>query len=235
MEKITLELSLDLPSINKAVSKLTLIAKALNGHEPVAEHVIDKSSSTLNLVNNDDGYQTSKPEAGVTKTATDSLPELDNADMPWDARIHSGAKSKTTNGIWKKRKGVKPDEFERVVNEIMGKSELPKDDEYDEEEEEEDADLIFGDKVEVPNKLAIEQVVGTGGMTFQELMSKATAAMTSSLIDFNSVSNILQKYPGTNGVPAKHIGMLANAEYAECIKPVAVAISQHVHLCGGTW
>jgi hypothetical protein len=236
MSKIILEVDFDLPSINAAVSKLTLIANAINGNGDITNVGGSDTSTTpvatLNLVPNQVATQTSKPQAGVTRTATDSLPELDNAEMPWDARIHSGAKSKTTNGIWKKKKGVKPEEFDKIADEIMGKSALP-DDEYDDEEE--DADLVFGDKVEVPNKLAIEQTAGTGPMTFQELMGKATKAMTDEFIDFDSVTVILQLHPGTNGLPAKHLGMLAGVEYKDCISPVSVALSQHVHLCGGTW
>jgi hypothetical protein len=234
MSKIILEVYFDLESINAAVSKLTLIANAINGNGDII-NVGDSGTSTpsvatLNLVSNQVATQASKPQAGVTRSATDSLPELDNSEMPWDARIHSGAKSKTTNGIWKKKKGVKPEEFDKIADEIMGKSALP-DDEYDEEEE--DADLVFGEQTQATN--IVEQTVGTGPMTFQELMSKATKAMTDEFIDFNSVTGILQLHPGTNGLPAKHLGMLAGVEYKDCIAPVAVALSQHVHLCGGTW
>jgi hypothetical protein len=44
---------------------------------------------------------------------------LDNADTPWDARIHTGSKSKTAIGMWKKKKGfaVSPDLTEPTMDE----------------------------------------------------------------------------------------------------------------------
>ncbi len=154
--------------------------------------------------------------------------------MPWDIRIHSGAKTQTTNGIWKKRKGVTKEDYARISDEIMNKN-VVVDDEYDEDEDEDElnADLVFSDQPSSQN--SIQQRSGTGPMTFSELMNKITAAMTLGSIDFPSVVAILANNPGSNGLPAKHPGMLKDDEYKHCIDPIAVAMSQHIILRGGTW
>jgi hypothetical protein len=44
--------------------------------------------------------------------------ELDSTGLPWDARIHSGAKSKNKDGRWKAKKGVHESEVTRVEAEL---------------------------------------------------------------------------------------------------------------------
>jgi len=75
--------------------------------------------------------------AGTTTqdtTASQQVPasgsvELDINGMPWDERIHSGAKDsdgnhkKTTKGVWQKRKGVPPADFKKIESEIMATKE----------------------------------------------------------------------------------------------------------------
>jgi hypothetical protein len=240
MDKITITVGLDEESINHTISQLSKIRNGITGelksNNPIdASNIVGGAGQTVgSILAGDNRAETIKPnKAGETKSVTSSLPEFDNANMPWDIRIHSGAKTQTTNGIWKKRKGVTKEDYARISDEIMGKSsEVVVDDEYDEEEEL-DPNLVFSDNTTQPNK--ITQIAGTGPMTHNELMAKATKAMTEDYMDFQAVVSILQKFPGTNGLPAKHPGMLKEVEYKDCIDPIAVAMSQHVHLCGGTW
>lgn len=44
--------------------------------------------------------------------------ELDKDGVPWDARIHSSTKAKTTKDVWKRRKGVTDLEFAQITEEL---------------------------------------------------------------------------------------------------------------------
>lgn len=48
------------------------------------------------------------PVVPTVEAAPASSVELDKRGLPWDARIHSGAKSKLANGNWKLARGVDP-------------------------------------------------------------------------------------------------------------------------------
>lgn len=76
--------------------------------------------------------ETVTPAAGDVPGATGSQQppaagsvETDINGMPWDERIHSGAKDdtgkykKTGKNVWQKRKGVSPVDFKRIEAEIM--------------------------------------------------------------------------------------------------------------------
>ena len=52
-------------------------------------------------------------------------PELDSRDMPWDARIHAGTKTKISDGSWKKKKGVDKDVVEQVEAELINLMSIP--------------------------------------------------------------------------------------------------------------
>jgi hypothetical protein len=47
---------------------------------------------------------------------------LDSNGTPWDERIHSSSKTKTNDGIWKRRKGVSDELFDEVMLELSGYS-----------------------------------------------------------------------------------------------------------------
>lgn len=53
-----------------------------------------------------EGSATAGAAAPQNAPATGGAVELDKDGVPWDERIHSGSKSKTEKGVWKKRKGV---------------------------------------------------------------------------------------------------------------------------------
>jgi len=50
----------------------------------------------------------------TTPAPTATGVELDSTGLPWDERIHSGAKSKTAKGVWTKRKGCDDATFNSV-------------------------------------------------------------------------------------------------------------------------
>lgn len=65
-------------------------------------------------VTEDNGDDASEPIATV--------PSADSAGMPWDERIHSGAKSTNADGTWRRRKGVSPADVARIEAELRGDS-----------------------------------------------------------------------------------------------------------------
>lgn len=44
--------------------------------------------------------------------------QLDKDGVPWDERIHSSNKEMTDKGVWRKRRGVSPADFERITAEL---------------------------------------------------------------------------------------------------------------------
>lgn len=78
--------------------------------------------------------QTSNPFAaqGVTDVAwqQQEFPftagiDVDSAGLPWDARIHASTKSKSEDGTWRKRRGVKDDVAASVNAELTQTMALP--------------------------------------------------------------------------------------------------------------
>jgi hypothetical protein len=48
--------------------------------------------------------------------------EVDAEGLPWDERIHSGARSKTAAGVWTRRRNVPDEHYERIKAELKGTS-----------------------------------------------------------------------------------------------------------------
>lgn len=46
------------------------------------------------------------PEEAFTAAPTTAADTLDKAGLPWDSRIHAGSRTKTENGLWKKKRGI---------------------------------------------------------------------------------------------------------------------------------
>lgn len=59
---------------------------------------------------------TTEKEDEVEAT-TDGV-ELDANGLPWDERIHSGNKKKTSKGIWQRRRGVQDPQFNEIAAEL---------------------------------------------------------------------------------------------------------------------
>lgn len=76
------------------------------------------------------GNTTDEPEetplGGAAPAATFQAPapavaqsvECDGSGLPWDARIHSGAKAKNNDGSWKKRRGTQDSEVKKIEAEL---------------------------------------------------------------------------------------------------------------------
>ncbi len=56
------------------------------------------------------------------ETPNANAPQFDAANMPWDERIHSKAKTMTADNHWRKRKGVDAATITAVENELRSRS-----------------------------------------------------------------------------------------------------------------
>jgi hypothetical protein len=76
----------------------------------------------------DDAWGTPEPvavPAPVVEAKPEPMPaqaaaEVDVTGTPWDARIHSGSKSKNADGTWRKMRGVSDEKFNAVMAELKG-------------------------------------------------------------------------------------------------------------------
>lgn len=63
--------------------------------------------------------QSTEPVPAVTNEPSPSVDgDVDAEGFPWDGRIHSSNKAKTSKGVWKKRRGVNHTQINEVENEI---------------------------------------------------------------------------------------------------------------------
>lgn len=71
--------------------------------------------------------QSVKPEAPaqVLDIPQPTASELDVAGTPWDARIHTGTKSKNADGTWRKKRGVSNELYNKVIAEITSAAPPP--------------------------------------------------------------------------------------------------------------
>lgn len=109
LENITNELYFKGP--NKPVEAFTGGQDLKRVEEPAPTPLVKEVVLPVHSV---DGVSLAVPTA-----ATGSV-ELDTDGLPWDARIHSSSKAKTTKGKWKKRKNLPEGEYERVMQELKG-------------------------------------------------------------------------------------------------------------------
>jgi hypothetical protein len=80
---------------SQSVAVLTLLLDIANG-----------SGNILPIINNGPGAAAPADEDDSAPAATVAPGETDTSGLPWDARIHSGKKSKNADGTWRKMKGV---------------------------------------------------------------------------------------------------------------------------------
>ncbi len=78
--------------------------------EPVTAPVVEKAPEPITV------------EPALT---TQDGGEVDVTGTPWDARIHSGSKSKNSDGTWRKMRGVSDEKFNAVMAELKGAKPAP--------------------------------------------------------------------------------------------------------------
>lgn len=141
----------NLESINASKSKTTL--------KPFKEEeFIPVSSEIVNI----------SPVSAATVFNSKSLIDLDSDGLPWDMRIHARTKTKTTEGKWKKLRGVGPLTVKEIEEELK----------------------------EVQNIPAPPVVIGSidNVSTFTDLMSLVTGAITAGTLKRDQVIEILKPY-----------------------------------------
>lgn len=52
-------------------------------------------------------------------SSVDVSGQTDSEGLPWDARIHSSSKGKTTNGVWKAKRGRTEEEYTAVKSQLL--------------------------------------------------------------------------------------------------------------------
>lgn len=82
----------------------------------------EQIAEVLNIPIDDVVPENATPESPSTAPAT--TVELDSAEMPWDARIHAGTKTKVAAGTWKKKPRVDPLLVEQVEAELINLMEI---------------------------------------------------------------------------------------------------------------
>lgn len=65
------------------------------------------------------------PAPIVLPLAPPATGAFDKDNLPWDGRIHATTKTKTVEGVWKKKRGVEQAEVDRVVAELQAAQMAP--------------------------------------------------------------------------------------------------------------
>lgn len=92
--------------------------------EALCEKLTHIGQAAVPLVSTEDGPTNAEIKEPLHKTETpepksdQSTIELDSEGLPWDARIHSGAKVKKADGTWKPLRGVDKDLVESIKAEL---------------------------------------------------------------------------------------------------------------------
>ena len=64
------------------------------------------------------------PQSTFTETIQNGI-SVDAAGVPWDSRIHSGSRAKTTDGLWRQRRNLDPAVLQQVTDELKGMMATP--------------------------------------------------------------------------------------------------------------
>ena len=114
------------------------------------------------------------PPAAPQQTNGVDLGKDSNGNMiPWDARIHSGAKTKNNDGSWKKKKGVSKDIISVVESELVSLMAVP-------------APQQTSQPPALP--AAPQQTNGTGPTNYAELLTQVSALIQSGKITIEKVN-----------------------------------------------
>ena len=96
--------------------------------EPAADPMSDDAwgaSETVVESSVHDSVHDSVHEPKAAEEPAQDNAEVDVTGTPWDARIHSGTKSKNSDGTWRKMRGVSDAKFNAVMAELKGAKPAP--------------------------------------------------------------------------------------------------------------
>lgn len=96
----------------KTNTLLEEIARAL-GKTPTVT-LEQTANAAAALATTTETQQTGDASAPELETDDEPSVELDNDDLPWDARINTANKSKTSKGVWKRKPGLTDEEYKSI-------------------------------------------------------------------------------------------------------------------------
>lgn len=150
-----------------------------------------------------------------TETVSSGGVEVDSDGLPWDARIHSGKKTKNSDGRWKRRKGVQDVEYNAIVAELKG-------------DDEDDGVPAFAKPTPSPAPIAAKPMPAPVATVvpkrdFQGLMTKISSLFREQKIDPTYPPSIVNRINNDFGVKIATITDIANdsnmVEYAwQCLE-----------------
>ena len=123
MIKITLEFN-DINSAVDALNKMGAIEITKDTPDPV-EQQVDPLEANPEPVGIGELVGTPRTALGLAALGAAPEGELDADNLPWDARIHTEARTKMKNGTWKLRRSVDKDLVAQVKAELKGTEVAP--------------------------------------------------------------------------------------------------------------
>ena len=209
-------ISVTIPREKEALIKTAGYLRSLAGAE-VAQVTGDPIEVELNPQKEADEMEARMDET-IAAAASPSGLELDTDGRPWDARIDSGAKSKTKDGRWKLIRGSDPVLVEQVKAEltavapavvapvetpaVVAPVETP---------------AVVAPVVQTPQLVAIT--------TYAQLIPRITAQAKAGVLQKDDVLDALN-YTGAYAAGAVSIVELAKPEYATLIPLVATELER---------
>ncbi len=144
--------------------------------------------------------------AAVTPPPLAVPAELDASGIPWDERIHTKAKSKKTDGVWKRKRGIEDAEYERVVAELINAqpmvSETPVQPEAQPQPATPPVQQPATPPVQQPATPPVQQPVVPGDeLTWPVVLQKVNAATQAGQLDANFAADVLTSMGVTGGIP----------------------------------
>jgi len=153
------------------------------------------------------------PDAGGAASASESgTIDLDAEGIPWDARIHSGAKSKIKDGTWRLKKGAEPALVESVKAELKAAAATPP----AEPPPDAGAQPDLGGIPEPP-PIGATPPAEDGPKTFPEFMAALTPHLTAGKITQEQIDHAASKHGLNGGLELAQREDLIPAVLAECL------------------
>jgi len=157
------------------------------------------------------------PDAGTEPAGTEpGNLELDAAGIPWDARIHSGAKSKTKDGCWRIKKGVDPAVLDSVTAELKSAESATTDPDPNIPEPPAGDQPDLGGIPEPPGAPETPPAED-GPKTFPEFMAALTPHLTSGAITQAQIDHAASKHGLAGALELTQREDLIPAVLAECL------------------
>ena len=118
MARITIEIDTTTESVEEVLRSLVVSKEIQQAPSiPNPRPLVESDKLAVLITSND--KKVDEPPVDLNSIPAEAVDTLDADGLPWDERIHSGGKSQTAKGLWKKRKGVGKDTVEQVTAELL--------------------------------------------------------------------------------------------------------------------